>query len=52
MPLEAMLIISAYCVPFASIIEGNNSVFAMFDSLKVKYEWVWKLGGTRTKKTF
>jgi uncharacterized protein YjbI with pentapeptide repeats len=50
-PLEAMLIISAYCVPFAPIIEGNNSVFAMFDSLKVKYEWVLETWRYKNKKT-
>jgi Uncharacterized low-complexity proteins len=39
-PLEAMLITSAYCVPFAPIIQGGNQTFAMFDALKTKYDWV------------
>jgi hypothetical protein len=49
-PLEALLIISAYCVPFAPIIEGKNQVFPLFESLKKKYDWVLDLWHYKNKK--
>lgn len=39
-PLEALLIISGFSVPFAPIIQKGKSIFPMFYSLKNKYEWV------------
>lgn len=49
-PLEALLVISAFCVPFAPIIEGNNNVFPLFDSLKTKYDWVLDIWRYKNKK--
>jgi len=45
-----MLIISTYRVPFAPIIEGKNSVFPLFDSLRTKYEWVLETWRYRNRK--
>jgi len=45
-----MLIISTYRVPFAPIIEGKNSVFLLFDSLRTKYEWVLETWRYRNRK--
>lgn len=39
-PLEALLIISGYKVPFAPIILKGKKIFGMFESLQEKYDWV------------
>jgi len=39
-PLEALLVISGYKVPFAPLILKKKKIFGMFHSLKEKYDWV------------
>ena len=49
-PLEALLIISGFKVPFAPIVLEGKSVFAMFNSLKAKYNWVLPTWYYKNKK--
>src|SRR5262249_1468364 len=39
-PLEAMLIVPQIMVPFAPVIRKGEKAFAMFDTLRAKYDWI------------
>src|SRR5688572_21525985 len=39
-PLESMLIIPGYKVPFKPVVKKGHRIFAMFSDLKEKYDWV------------
>ena len=49
-PLEALLIISGFKVPFATIVLEGKKVFSMFNSLKAKYDWVLQPWQYKNKK--